>query len=423
MEEQKHTVLFVDDEVNIIHSLQRLFRREGCDVITASSGSEGLELVKSNRVSLVISDNMMPGMDGVEFLSKVKEVSPDTIRFMLTGYADIKAVMSAINRGEVSRYITKPWNDDELRFAVKEALERYGLVRENKELLKLTQRQNAELVDLNHNLEAKVLEKTRKIRENFFSFVKIFADLMELYDPVIGGHNKRVAVMAKALAAEMGLDEQEVDLVEAAALLHSVGLIGVPRSILDKDEKSLSMNERAVLRHSPVLTQSLFSSIDTLRQVGILIRCHNERFDGGGYPDGLREEEIPLGSRIVAVCKLYDRMKHCEDGDPYLSNPLYCLSKESGKALDPEVVSSFIKFSGGSRKEERKSKSVHVKELKEGMVLAENLMSKGRLLVSKDTVLTLELVEKILNFNKIDHIQEGARILSTDQEEIKKDAV
>lgn len=113
------TVLFVDDERNILNAFMRVFRMEGYNILTAGSGPEGLELAKGNRVALVVSDHRMPGMEGVEFLSKVKAVSPDTVRFMLTGYADLKAVMGAINKGEVYRYITKPWNDDELKAAVR----------------------------------------------------------------------------------------------------------------------------------------------------------------------------------------------------------------------------------------------------------------------------------------------------------------
>ena len=146
------TVLFVDDERNILNAFMRVFRMEGYNILTAGSGPEGLELVKGNRVALVVSDHRMPGMEGVEFLSKVKEVSPDTVRFMLTGYADIKAVMGAINKGNVYRYITKPWDDDGLKVVVRDAVNLYKIVQENRTLHELTARQNAELADLNSGL-------------------------------------------------------------------------------------------------------------------------------------------------------------------------------------------------------------------------------------------------------------------------------
>ncbi|MEK7679747.1 MAG: response regulator, partial [Deltaproteobacteria bacterium] len=128
----ENTVLFVDDEKNILNSLSRLFRKEGYNILTAESGKDGLILAAKNELSLIVSDHRMPEMEGVEFLSKVRPLAPDAPRFMLTGFADINAVMAAINKGEVSRFITKPWNDEELRLLVRDGVERYGLVKENK---------------------------------------------------------------------------------------------------------------------------------------------------------------------------------------------------------------------------------------------------------------------------------------------------
>ncbi len=122
------TILFVDDEKNILSSLTRLFRKDGYNILTAESGGDGLMLAAKNELSLIVSDHRMPEMEGVEFLSKVKALAPDAPRFMLTGYADINAVMAAINKGEVTRFITKPWNDEELKFLVRDGVERYGLI-------------------------------------------------------------------------------------------------------------------------------------------------------------------------------------------------------------------------------------------------------------------------------------------------------
>lgn len=404
----KHTVLFVDDEPNILNSLCRIFRKEGLDILTAENGRQGLELINRNRVALVISDNRMPEMDGIEFLSHVKELSPDTVKIMLTGYADIKAVMEAINRDEVSRYITKPWNDHELVLAVRDGLERRGLVLQNRELLETTRRQNAELLDLNHNLELKVEAKTKTIRDNFFAFVRIFADLMELYDNSIGGHCKRVAAMATHLSTHMGFDRRETDLIEAAALLHTAGLVGVPRGLFEKEEDELTPNEKAILMHNPVLTQSLFSSIDTLRQVGILIRCHAERHDGGGYPDGLKGEEIPYGSRIIAACKVFDKAAHAKRS---FTSPLNALTKEAGRSLDREVVSALIELVDTKRNVE-KYVGIQLIELKKGMVLAEDLRTvEGRLLVPRGKTVSPELIDKIVKFNRLEEVVEPIKVL------------
>lgn len=412
MDNQRHTLLFVDDEVNILHSLQRLFRREGYNILTASSGKDGIAAVQTNKVSLVISDNRMPEMEGVEFLARVKELSPDTIRFMLTGHADIKAVMAAINSGEVSRYITKPWDDDHIKLTVKEGIERYDLVMENRRLLEVTKRQNAELSDLNRNLEAKVEKKTRLIRDNFFGFIRVFADMMELYDPAIGSHSKRVADLAKEVACRMRIPEADIDIITAAAYLHTIGLIGIPKSIIENDEENMDVKQRVLFRHATLVAQELLSHIDLLKQVGLNIRSHKEGFDGSGYPDGLRGEEIPIGSRILAVCKLYDRLRHRKVSQCLHRHAIDQLRRESGKGLDPEVVEAFISFLGGYKDANAGASSgsnactiVSLKELKPGMVTNKEITSaSGTLLLAGGTKLTAPLIEKILRFNDIEPV-------------------
>ena len=131
----KGTLLFVDDEENILKSLDRLFLDEDYNTMTATSGEDGLRLVVDNRIDLIISDQMMPGMKGVEFLSEVKDISPDTVRILLTGYADLEATIGAINKGEVYRFITKPWSDEELLVTVKQSLEYGDLVLKNRSLV------------------------------------------------------------------------------------------------------------------------------------------------------------------------------------------------------------------------------------------------------------------------------------------------
>ena len=140
----KHTLMFVDDERAITKALHRLFRKDGYHILTASSGMEGLELLEKakNPISLIISDQRMPQMNGAQFLERAKKIFPDAIRFLLTGYSDMDAVVDAVNKGEIHRYLTKPWNDDDLLLQVRQSLEQFELLVENRRLLKLTNRQN-----------------------------------------------------------------------------------------------------------------------------------------------------------------------------------------------------------------------------------------------------------------------------------------
>lgn len=421
----EHTVLLVDDERNILNALTRIFRRDGLNILASESGAAGLELLKNNKVSLVISDYRMQGMDGVEFLIRVKEVSPETIRLMLTGYADLKAVIFAINKGEVYRYITKPWSDDDLRAIVKDALEMYSLHSENRRLTELTRNQNMVLANLNRGLESKVAEQTRKIRGNFFGFVRIFADMMELYDQHVGGHSKRVSKMANALAVKMGIQGADAELIETAALLHNIGLIGLPRDLVDKDESQMNEHELALFRQNPILSQELISSIDTLRQVGVIIRSHMEKYDGKGYPDGLRKGEIHIGSGIIAICKCYDNMRHRQEPGLPIREIIQHVKDRTGSDFDPEVADVFLDFlntwgdgsfntgiDGSSLTGAEQNLIVSLSTLRPGMTLAKDMISnRGRLLVSKGTVLTNVLIEKILKFNQIEAIIGGVHIV------------
>ncbi|HHL39231.1 MAG TPA: response regulator [Deltaproteobacteria bacterium] len=396
-------VLIVDDEESILNSLRRLLRRERYEVLTARSGAEGMEIIEGrDDIGVVVSDHMMPGMNGVEFLSQVRLLSPHTVRMMLTGYADRDASIAAINRGGVERYITKPWDDGEMRLVIADALKRFELARENRRLTELTARQNEQLRELNLNLEKKVELKTRTIRENFFSFIKIFADLMEMHDPNLGGHSKRTARHATRLASALGLDTGDVELIESAALLHNIGFVGMPRGLADREIDTLTDDERALVVHAPVLAQRLLRRIDTLRQVGVIIRSLHENYDGTGYPDGLRHEEIHIGSRIIAAAKRYDRLTFVSELTPRAA--VETMKKERGTVLDPEIVNALADIVGADDVETR-WEAIPLSKMKPGMVLLKDLRTgRGRLLAASRTRLTETIIERIHNFHSIDPV-------------------
>lgn len=417
-------ILFVDDERNILGSLQRVFRKEGYGILLAESGECGLDLLRNNSVAVVVSDQRMPGMGGVEFLKKVREAAPDAVRMMLTGQADMVDIAGAINQGEVYRYITKPWDDEELKLIIRAAVERHNLVVENRQLQEATMRQNAELYDLNQTLEARVEEKTKRLSENFFAFAGLCADMIELHDHLSGGHCKRVALLARGLAERLGIKGAELDAIWAAGLLHEIGLVGVPREVLDKHEGELLESERALIRNNPVLSQEIVSRIDTLRQAGLIMRSHMENFDGSGYPDRLKGNEINFGSRILAVCREYDRLRHARR--PYSKvDALAAIERGRARRFDPDIADAFLKFASEMKDAEESQTSGHfnakvptivkvdIQEISAGMTLAKPLATgRGRLLVAQGTVLTDALIEKVLNFHRIDPITEPVQVLS-----------
>jgi len=420
---EKHTILFVDDEVHILSSLKRAFRKEGYNILTTDNGEEALEFFKDNNISLIISDQRMPVMSGVELLSRAKKISPETIRIMLTGYADIKAAVAAINKGEVYRFIGKPWNDDDIKMIVRHALQQIEMKRENERLKALTEKQNGELKVLNSSLEQKVRERTKEIelkntelaklykelKTSFFETIKVMVGLMELLNPPLGGHSKRVAAMSKKIAKMMGLGSNEISLVEVAGLLHDVGLMGLPANIIKHGMKTSNEREKKIYNQHPEMGYATLNLIKELKQVAVLVKSHHERFDGKGFPGGLASEEIPLGARIIAVADTYDEITYSKE---YFSErsgrqkALEHIKVFKGHKFDPVIVNYFYKYLEDAKELAGDELVVRLNELAVGMLLSRDIFTKsGKLLLTRNTTLEAVHIERIGSFNKVDPIR------------------
>jgi len=417
-----HTLLFVDDEENILNSLKRLFRREGYNILTAKNATEALKLLEDNPVSLILSDQRMPGMSGVEFLKQVKEKYPDIIRMILTGYADINAAVEAINQGEVYRFITKPWNEEDLKATIHSALKHYELIVENRRLQQMIMRQNQELKKLNEELEQKVQERTRELAQlnrqlerNFMDSIKVFAGLLEMRDSFVGSHSKRVATAAEFIAEKFNLPAEEKRNIKIAAILHDIGKIGIPDEVLKKPKLKLTRQELALIEQHPILGQASIQIIQGLQEVGRIIRHHHETYNGDGYPDKLKGEEIPLGSRIIAVPNEYDVLVYRRDLSFQFkeSEVIQFLERNKGVLFDPLVVECFLEFLKveKTQAENLQEIKVDISQLREDMTLARDLYTRrGVLLIPKGEVLKESYIEKIRNYHKIDPIVDGVYV-------------
>ncbi len=235
----ERTLLLVDDEENITSSLVRLLRRDGYHILRANSGEGGLELLAQNEVGVIISDQRMPGMNGVEFLSKVRETYPDTVRIVLSGYTELNSVTDAINRGAVYKFLTKPWEDELLRANVEEAFQRYEMRRENARLALELETANQELIKINRELEQRVEEKTREVMRNL-NALRVSQEILEqLPVAVIGiGDDGIIAVAnrtAQLLFSEGGprflLGEDAVDVIPAELLTCVLGGENSPHNV------------------------------------------------------------------------------------------------------------------------------------------------------------------------------------------------
>ncbi len=409
--EPRATLLFVDDEPNILSALQRLFRPLGYRIFTAGGGAQGLEVLAREKVDLVVSDMRMPQMDGADFLARVAERWPDTVRILLTGYADLSSAVSAINQGGIYRYLSKPWEDNDIKLTVQHALEKM-------QLRALVERQNTELKELNTGLEARVRARTEEVRQvlgqlqishdelkkAYAVSVKVFAGLIELRQQHMAGHASRVAEHAQALVPVLRLGENETQQLHFAALLHDIGKIGLPDRLLTTPFEQLTAADRKLFETHPVVGQTALMPLENLQEAARFIRSHREYLDGSGYPDRLRGEDIPLASRILCAVTDYDAQMHGLLSGRRLSakEAGEWLTIHKGKRYDPLVVEAFVGVLG--RAPPAADRQLTSAQLQPGMVLSRDLRNtRGLLLLGAGRQIGPSVIEKIQALEK----QEG----------------
>jgi response regulator RpfG family c-di-GMP phosphodiesterase len=318
-----YKIMVVDDEPANLRLLERLFRRD-YHVLTAASGQEALQLLEQHDVALLITDQRMPGMTGIELLKRTAEFRPHMVRIVLTGYTDVGALVEAINCGQVYKYITKPWNNDDLRLTVERAVQHYE-----------TNKSRHELELANRRLSARLQQMTRAV-------VRSISDALEAKDEHVHGHARRVSGYAVAVGRRLRLDTTTLEQIALAAVLHDVGKIGTPDAILLKPSP-LADGERAVMQTHSERGARMLAGVPEMEDVAAIVRHHHEHWDGTGYPEGLAGELIPLASRIIHVADAYDAMTSPRPFRDKLDHgaAVETLRRSAGTHFDPEVVRAF----------------------------------------------------------------------------------
>jgi response regulator RpfG family c-di-GMP phosphodiesterase len=411
--EAKATLLFVDDEPNILSALQRLFRPAGYRIFTAPGGVEGLALLEREKIDLIVSDMRMPQMDGAAFLEQAAKRWPQTVRILLTGYADLTSAVAAVNRGNIYRYLSKPWEDNDIKLTIAQALERQRLE-------SLVAAQNAELKELNNNLEARVRARTEEVRQvlaqlelthdelkkTYVTAVKVFANLIEMRQQHSAGHASRVAEQILTLLPRLRLPDGDAQALHFAALLHDIGKIGFPDRLLQTPYDHLSASDRELYHQHPVVGQNALLALESLQDAASLIRAHREHLDGSGYPDALQGEQIPLGARALLIVSDYDALVHgLRTGTPLTPRQAQdILIAHKGKRYDGRVVEIYLDILRAPPP--ATERELTTDQLQPGMVLARDLRNgKGLMLIGKGRELSAALIPKLQAIEK----QEGAR--------------
>jgi len=422
------TVLFVDDEENILKALQRLTMDEEFDVEVAASGDAGLQKLASlSNVALIVSDQRMPGMNGAEFLQRSQPLAPDAIRMLLTGYSDISAAADAINKGGASRYLNKPWQDDDLLQTLRGAVETWGLSQENKRLQAVVQAQNEELKQWNENLKSRVLQQTTAIRKkaddlnealihlkhNYSGMISAFSSLVEMRGKRMQQHARNVAELATAAAREYGLMPEEVETIRIAALLHDIGEIGIPEDVLEKSQDQMTQDDLQLYSQHPVRGQMAIDTVADLRSAGVLIRHHHENINGTGFPDRLAGEQIPIGARILAYADQLDCA--ISTGGDTSEQALARVELGLDSKLDPGLqrifrkVASYAYFTMPEIDPDATIElELRPEELRNGMLLTRDVLSgTGLMLLNKGVTLDTVKIESIQRYYQLDPPQRG----------------
>jgi response regulator RpfG family c-di-GMP phosphodiesterase len=409
-----NTILVVDDELPVLAVLVETLERAGYEAVGQQNPLVGLEEIKRRKFSVIISDQRMPELPGLELLARARQIQPNSTRILITAVLHLDTVIEAINKGEIFRFVVKPWLREEFLATVKNGVQRHELICHNEQLQAATQSMNEQLVDLNWTLEQQVkliAEKGRQLTEmnaalerNLAHSIEICVHTMQTFYPTLGNQARRVFQLCRSIAQTIQLKLEDKHVLETSALLYDIGLIGVPRQIIKRwqeDPKTLGPAEKAVVEQHPVLGQELAVFGSNLEQVGQIIRAHHECYDGSGYPDQLVSDGIPWLARLLAVAVVY-ASSPLKDGDAVEK-----IKMNSGSAFDPEAVRIFLRAHTVAVIP-RRERQVGLTELRPGMVLAKGIHTyNGLLLVSEGQQMNATFIEKVLNHNRIQPITEA----------------
>jgi putative nucleotidyltransferase with HDIG domain len=319
-------VLIVDDDPGILKAVERTLRKLPIDVVAANGPDQAIEVLSQGSVSVMVSDYMMPGMNGLELLTLMRQKWPRTVGIMMTACEDIRVAAEAVNRRLVHAFLTKPWETKALREAVSDAVA-------------LHHRQSSGADDL----LARNLSLSREIDAQASAAAFSLARAVDARDPYTHRHSEKVSAFALALGRSLKLDDEQMEELRIGGLLHDLGKIGVSDGILLKPGRLTAEEYQAIQRH-PKIGASIIEPIHFSANIRLIIRQHHENHDGSGYPDGLSGDRIHLLARIVHVVDAYEAMS---------ANRVYRTARSAdwiveeftrcrGQQFDPQLTDVFL---------------------------------------------------------------------------------
>ena len=323
-------VLVVDDEDPIRNALKKFLTQQQFEVYTAASGDEALAQLKRHRIALMLCDIRMPGTSGVDLVPHALEAEPDLAILMLSAVNDATSAALCMQRGAMD-YLTKPVELADLGRAVQRALKRRDMQLENRQL-------SSWLKEEVTTRTAELHRERMRLERISTATLEALVNALEAKDPYLRGHSARVADLAATIASQMELGDEEVEQVRVAGRLHDIGKIGTRESVLEK-QGPLSPEEYDHVKQHVIIGSQILAPLHHLGPVISFVRSHHERWDGSGYPDGLKGEDIPVGARVIGAAEVYDALTTSRPYQDKLTaeQAVEHMADLAGKVLDPKV--------------------------------------------------------------------------------------
>lgn len=324
----RRRILVVDDRPEVRELLQTYLSEQGYEVHPVGSALEALPLLGEKKFHVVLSDILMPEMDGIELLVKIKEKDPDTEVIMITALRELDTALKAL-RGGAFDFLTKPMNLDELGLTVERAIEHRELLLENRRY--------------HDYLEREVEKRTRELDRITLGLIAALEKANDYKDIDMGVHIRRVCALSEILARGLGLDEELTDKIRRFASLHDIGKVGIRDSILKKPGK-LTPDEFEEMKEHTRIGHEILRSANADPVALNIVLCHHERYGGGGYPSGLKGDQIPIEARVVSLADAYDAMtsERCYKVAYSEEKADEIIREEWGKQFDPRIVRVFF---------------------------------------------------------------------------------
>ncbi|MFH1984497.1 MAG: HD domain-containing phosphohydrolase [Pseudomonadota bacterium] len=381
-------ILVADDDAVTLQLMKKHVSSWGHTVFTAPGGLEAWDLAQTRHMDIVITDWVMPGLNGLELCQRIRNTSSSKYQYLIIVSAQ-NARQDIVRglEGGIDDYLVKPLDFDELRARV-------------------------EIGGRIITLERELHKRIDVIQSNFYQTIRMFTNLLEVFNEDLGGHCRRVAEVALIVARNMPeVDETDYDLVEATGLLHDIGMVGMSSSALGKRTTEMSGDERAHYRTHPIQGEMILSEIPALQPVAKLVRRHHEQVNGRGFPDGLSGNDIPIIARIIAGASAYDSLVN--KWGIALTDVADHLNRQRGYQLESAIVDQLLTINTERiiAAEKRNDMVIPVEDVQIGMLLACSIRRKnGTLLMPQDTVITGENIEKLKTYAMLGTIEKSVSV-------------